>query len=254
MIEEVRNLLNEYTAWLGASNDLRQVGDWIQITTPYLDRHNDSLQIYARREKDYFLLADDNYTIDDLEISGCVLSSPKRQDLLNMTLNGFGVKRSSDGLFVKATIKDFPLKKHNLVQAMLAVNDLFFLAEPAVKSLFYEDVVAWLDSKEVRFTPQVKFTGVSGYDHMFDFVIPKSKSAPERLLRAINRPRRDSAEAFLHAWTDTQHTRPPDAKAYAILNDMGQEVSGGVSDAFFAYDIKPVLWSERENIVNDLAA
>jgi len=31
-----------------------------------------------------------------------------------------------------------------------------------------------------------------------------AQQAPERILRAINRPRRDSAEAFLHAWTDTQ--------------------------------------------------
>jgi hypothetical protein len=58
---------------------------------------------------------------------------------------------------------------------MLAVNDLFYLAEPFVKSLFFEDVVAWMDESEVRYTPKVKFTGVSGYDHLFDFVIPKSR-------------------------------------------------------------------------------
>ena len=45
---------------------------------------------------------------------------------------------------------------------MLAINDLFYLAVPVVASLFYEDVVAWLDLHEIRYTPKVKFTGKSG--------------------------------------------------------------------------------------------
>ncbi len=49
-----------------------------------------------------------------------------------------------------------------------------------VLSLFYEDVVTWLDLHEIRYTPKVKFTGKSGFDHLFDFVIPKSRSSPER--------------------------------------------------------------------------
>lgn len=71
---------------------------------------------------------------------------------------------------------------------MLAVNDMFCLASPTVASVFYEDVVSWLDVCEVRYTPKVKFTGRSGYDHLFDFVIPKSRRHPERIVRAVSRP------------------------------------------------------------------
>lgn len=254
MLSDVQQLLDRYNAWLKESNNLREVGEWIEITTPYLDRHNDQLQIYAKRENNHFILSDDGYTIRDLESSGCTLTTPKRQELLKMTLSGFGVKQSHDELIVTATRENFPLRKHSLIQAMLAVNDLFYLAEPVVKSLFYEDVVAWLDASDVRYTPKVKFTGVSGYDHLFDFVIPKSRRAPERILRAINRPRRDSAEAFLHAWTDTQQIRPPDSQAYAVLNDTARLVPEDVSEAFTAYNIKPVLWSQREEVRDQLAA
>jgi hypothetical protein len=45
---------------------------------------------------------------------------------------------------------------------MLAVNDQFYLAKPIVESLFYEDVVQWLDANDIRYTPSVKFTGISG--------------------------------------------------------------------------------------------
>jgi hypothetical protein len=59
-----------------------------------------------------------------------------------MTLNGFGVKLVDGVMEVRASKDDFPMRKHNLVQAMLAVNDLFYLASPIVSSLFLEDVVA----------------------------------------------------------------------------------------------------------------
>ncbi len=77
-----------------------------------------------------------------------------------------------------------------------------------VESLFFEDVVAWLDMNEIRYTPKAKFTGISGYDHLFDFVIPKSRKQPERMIQAVNRPVRDSAQAFIHAWSDTGKLDP----------------------------------------------
>ena len=194
MIYEIQRLLDDYAAWLRDKTTLRQIDDWVEITTPYLDRHNDCIQIYARKQNSGFVLTDDRYTIGDLEQSGCKLDSPKRQELLRMTLNGFGVRDRHGALEVHASPTDFALRKHNLVQAMLAVNDMFFLATPMVASLFYEDVVSWLDLHEVRYTPNVKFTGKSGYDHVFDFVIPKSRTQPERILKTINRPSRDTAQ------------------------------------------------------------
>lgn len=219
-VAEIQKLMDDYLAWVRDKTTLREVnGSWVEITTPYLDRHNDALQIYARLENGGLLLTDDSYIIHDLEMSGCKLDTGKRQDLLKMTLNGFGVKQNKDALEIHATAENFPMRKHNLIQAMLAVNDLFYLAQPMVASLFLEDVIAWLEENEVRYTPKVKFTGISGYDHLFDFVIPKSRRQPERIVQAINRPTRDTAESFMHKWSDTREVRSPESKAYAVLND-----------------------------------
>jgi len=255
-VAEIEKLLSDYRQWLQEKTTLREVDDtWVEITTPYLDRHNDSLQIYARQENGGFLLSDDSYTIHDLEASGCNLHTDKRQDLLRMTLNGFGVKLDHEALQIHATALTFPLRKHNLIQAMLAVNDLFYLATPIVESLFFEDVIAWLDASHVRYTPKVKFTGISGFDHLFDFVIPKSPGKqPERIVQAINRPTRDTAEAFIYKWSDTREVRPPESKAYAVLNDFEQSISAGVLDAFRNYQIQPVPWSHRGDVVTELAA
>jgi len=116
-------------------------------------------------------------------------------------------------------------------------------------------VIAWLDASGIRYTPKVKFTGISGFDHLFDFVIPKSPGEqPERIVQAINRPTRDTAEAFIYKWSDTREVRPRDSKAYAVLNDFEQSISGGVLDAFRNYQIHPVPWSHRAGVVAELAA
>jgi len=254
MIQDIQRLLDAYHAWLKDKTALRQVQDWVEITTPYLDRHNDYIQIYARKTNSGYVLTDDGYTIQDLEDSGCKLDSHRRQDLLRMTLNGFGVRLNGKALEVHASPENFALRKHNLIQAILAVNDMFYLAQPMVASLFYEDVVAWLDLHDIRYTPKVKFAGKTGYDHLFDFVIPKSRRQPERIVQAINRPNRETAQAVVLAWIDTKEVRSPESRAYAMLNDAEEAVPQGVLDALRNYDVKPVPWSQRESVLEELAA
>ena len=254
MIEDVRSQIDQYLQWLREQTSFRQIGDFVEITTPYLDRHNDCLQIFAKREGNGYVLTDDGHIVEDLEMSGCSIDSPRRQILFKTTLRGFGVQANGKALETRASENDFALRKHNLVQAMLAINDLFYLASPTVASLFNEDVTVWLDSARVRYTPSVKFTGKSGYDHRFDFVIPKSEAKPERVLRVINRPNRDTAQSMIFSWTDIKETRAPDTHAYAILNDSEQAISESTLGAFRNYDVSPVLWSSRRKAQEKLTA
>jgi len=255
MTDEIQSLVDNYMHWLKDKTVLKQVKeDWVEITTPHLDRHNDCLQIYTKKSQNGYLLTDDSYIINDLISSGCAMDSPKRQELLKMTLAGFGVQLDHEQMIIHATTENFSLKKHNIIQAMLAVNDLFYLASPHVASLFYEDVVGWLDLSEVRYTPKVKFTGRSGYDHMFDFVIPKFRDQPERIVQAVGNPKKDSAEALVFKWMDTKETRSENSKLYAVLNDTNNDISQSVLDAMRNYDIEPVPWSGREQAREALAA
>lgn len=252
---EVQSLIEGYWTWLKDKTTLRDLGEgWTEITTPYLDRHNDYLQIYARKEGGRYFLTDDGYILDDLELSGCRIEGGKRETLLKTTLNGFGVQVNNHAIETQATPQTFALRKHNLVQAMLAVNDLFYLASPYTANLFYEDVVAWLDMCNIRYTPKVKFTGTSGYDHSFDFVVPKSSVQPERLIRTVNRPNRDMAQSLAFAWVDTRDARPNDSRAYVILNDQDAPVPGAVNGALLNYDIRGIAWSRRQETVHELAA
>lgn len=227
---------------------------WTEITTPYLDRHNDYVQVYAKPVNGDFLITDDGHTIADLELSGCSLDSPKRRALLTTTLNGFGVRTDGDQLTVRATQRTAPQKVHDLIQAVLAVNDLFFLASPTVASLFVEDVQAWLDESDIRYTPDVRFTGKRGFVQHFDFVIPASSRRPERVLHPVNNPTRQTVQQFILTWLDTREQRPLRSQAYALLNDASGTPAGSLSEALASYDIAAVPWSKRESVREELAA
>lgn len=254
MKDEIQKLMDEYILWLKDKTILRDLnGGWTEITTPHLDRHNDALQIYIRKHENGYLLTDDAYTLTDLANSGCPIDTPKRQELLNMAIRGFGVELDGQQLITHATKENFALKKHSFIQAMLAVDDLFYLSSPYVAGIFYEDVVKWLDNAEIRYTSKIKLSGKSGYDHMFDFVIPKSRKEPERVIQTLNNPKKDSAEALIFKWEDTRETRIEHSTLYAFLNDENV-IAQSVIDALRNYKVVPVLWSESEKYREKLAA
>ncbi|MBP7070177.1 MAG: DUF1828 domain-containing protein [Methanothrix sp.] len=255
MIDEIQELMDEYIGWIRGKSTLRQVdNDWIEISTPYLDRHNDYLQLYVKKLGDgNYLLTDDGYILEDLKLSGCPLESPKRIGLLQTTLNGFGATLNEGTLEVRASRNTFAMRKHKLIQAMLAVNDLFYLASPTIASIFKEDVIGWLDENRIKYTLNAKFTGKSGYDHRFDFVIPRSRVEPERILQAINRPNRNTASLLNYSLLDTIGVRAPDSKVYAIINDVGI-IPPAVTDALGNYDIRTIPWSQRQNSLEALTA
>jgi hypothetical protein len=254
MIKDCQDLVSAYIEWLRQKIKVEEINGICEITTPFLDRHNCHLQIYVKKSDGGLILTDDGCTITDLKLSGCEFTTEKRRQIFHSILNGFGVRLSEDELIVEARPDNFPQKKHNLIQAILSINDLFVMAAPMVSTIFREDVERYLRLNEVRFTPSVNFTGRSGFVHFFDFVIPASKAKPERILRAINRPNRQNITSLIFSWTDTKEIRAPDSTAYGVFNDMEQTVNPDLISALKQYDIKALPWSRRDEYVKELAA
>ena len=255
MPSETQALLDNYLNWLRDRTQFRKLeSGWFEIDTPHLDRHNDYLQIYLQKQGDDYVLTDDGYTLDDLASSGCDVSAGRRQELLTLTLNGFGVKTDGNALYVHANERNFPVKKHNLIQAMLAVDDLFYLSAPNVTHVFAEDVRLQLDEADVRYSRRIKLSGKSGFDHVFDFLIPKSKTHPERLIQTMNAPQKGQIESVVFKWLDTKETRDRGALAYVILNDTKGEISPPHLEALHNYDLKPIMFSKLHAHMEELAA
>ena len=111
MTVEPKVLIDEYLAWLRNRIDFEKIGDAFEITTPFLDRHNDRIQIYVYPHGSGLRLSDDGYTIADLTSSGCGLDTPRQRAMLETMLNGFGVKEKDGTLFVDSSLATIGPKK-----------------------------------------------------------------------------------------------------------------------------------------------
>lgn len=251
---ECQELIDEYLQWLKEGLSASVVSDACELTTPFLDRHNDHLQIYAKRVNSQITLTDDGYIYSDLLASGLEFNTPKRREALQATLNGFGVRLDDrNQLVLEASPRNLGQKVHSLIQAMVGVNDMFLMAQTRVATFFFEDVKSFLDAHEVRYIDRVKISGISGFDHAIDFLIPKSANRPERLLQTINVPSKSTVTNYLFTLTDTREARGPDSEAYVFLNDEDQTVGAGTIEALEAYNVVPAYWTRREEYVEALA-
>ncbi len=246
---ECLKLAQEYANWLKEDIKAVNAGDVCILTVPFLDRHRDYLQIYVRPAENGLILSDDGYVLRDLSISGLTLDTERRQEALHQILRSFGVTLNGDELQLVATNGDFPQKKHNLVQAMLAVGDLIYLAQETVATLFKEDVEKYLRSRRIPIGVDVKLTGSSGFNHSFDFLIGSIGEQPERYIKAIGTPSRENVVDLMFSWQDLHDVRPRNARAYAFLNDQERRINETLVVALSKYNIEAIRWSERESKV-----
>ena len=255
IVDDVKRLLDDYWKWLRDSTVLKADGnDWAVITTPFLDRHNDFLEIYVRRDGDGFLLTDTGAVIQDLEMSGCPVIKTRKEKLLR-TVRGFGVSLDKDdALCVHCTSQDFGQKKHALVQAMLSVDDLFYIVESGkLTPILTTEVSDWLTSKRIRNAPEVSIPGRSGLMFKMDFLIPASDKAPERILKVYNSLSTNNAKMAMLAKVETESARPVLSKYFAVTNDS-REPNPEVASALNSYDISILPWHRRDDFIEELSA
>lgn len=142
---EANKFIDLYLKWLKENITTKNLeNNVLEVTTPFLDRHNDYIQVYVYKNGNRIILTDDGYTINDLEMSGFEFNTNKRKEILNTILNGFGVKVENGQLIAECNDNNFPIIKHNLIQAILSINDMFVLARNNILSIFSEDVERFL--------------------------------------------------------------------------------------------------------------
>jgi hypothetical protein len=259
LIDEVKRDLNSYWEWLRDNTELKSVDkEWVVITTPFLNRHNDALEIFVRKEGEKYLLTDGGEIIKDLEMCGCEINK-SRSVSLEVMLNGYGVKLddNKESLILHASKEDFGKKKLRLLEAMMSVDDLFYTVSPSsLKGLFTNTVSSWLKKSKIRHIENVDFMGKSGYTHKIDFVIASYENEPERCIKSINSPNKENVQLMLFSWTDTIAARPVKSKLYAVMND-----EKGIPDSvitaiekYAEYSVTPFIWSQREMYLKELSA
>lgn len=247
-ILDIQKLIDDYTTWLRKEIRFEKVGEYYEISTPFLDNSNDHIQFYVRLEGDTIHFTDDGFTLNQLMISGFQINANRKKVLCNI-LKQYGVELSGDAITTKADIKNFPQKKHMYIQAIMKVDDLFMTARSKNTSSFLEDIQNFFSQRDIFYSDNVQFTGTSGFFHNYEFLMQRSKNKPERLCRIMNTPNKNNLSNILFAWSDTKPSRRDDSQLVVLLNDSNT-VSRGVEEAFANYEAKVVKWSEKDKSEN----
>lgn len=249
-----KSIIKEYVDWIKMNSFTRQVddGNYCVITTPFLDRHNDHIDIYVSKNTEGgYLLTDDGETIADLESTGVFINTQKRRQILDLTLKGFGVDTDGDDLYVIAKDNnELPKKKQALIQAILSVNDMYMMSQENVSSFFKEDVFNFLNAQQASFVPNVKVTGKTGYDHVIDFILPRSNRNPERLIKVIDKVTRNQVSSTIFAHIDVSSAGTREGSKWIVMyNNEHANLSDEAEKAFKQYGIGYVSWEERVELL-----
>lgn len=242
---DIQKMIDDYAAWIKSEITFDKIGDYYEITTPYLDNSNDYLQIYVRQDHDELYFTDDGATLNRLEMNGFNLS-PTRRATLTRIVGQFGVKLEGSELVKTAPAPMFAQTKHSFVQAILRVDDVFNYVRPRETSLFLDEVCEFFAEKEIFYADNAGFPGKSGLIHYYDFLFQRSKTKPERLCQTVNTPNRTNVSNTLFSWYDTKPSRKSDSQLIVILNDR-RSIASGIQEAIRNYDAEVILWSDRNS-------
>ena len=241
-------MIGEYTAWLRKEITTAVYGEYTELTIPYLDRFNDYLQMYAKLNSDGTIsLTDDGYIIGSLISSGITFKKgSNREKQLQKIAAKYNVTVTGEDITTIATSNDFPQKKHMMVQAMLAIDDLFVISPEAVKDYFLEDIEAFFKANNIFYSTDFSLLGKSGTIYTYDFHLQRTKEKPERFCKGFNKLNMAKRDLTMFNWMDTQEKRGVTSELLVIYNDTNA-VSNDVLTGFFNYGIKSVPFSRRQN-------
>lgn len=249
---DIQKYIDSYAEWLKNEITFTKIGEYYEITTPFLDTDNDYIQFYVKQDNEELYFTDDGFTINALEATGFSITSNRKKQLL-IILNQYGVQMNKKELFLKAPAKQFAQKKHAFIQCLMHVSDMYMTARSKVSSYFLDDIQMFFQENDIFCLENVQFTGKSGYSHNYDFAIQRSKYKPERLCLAINNPSKTTMGNALFAWEDTKPSRKSDTKLIVLLNDTNG-ISKGIEDGFDNYNVDSIRWSQRSQKLDLLTA
>ena len=254
---EIQQMINNYTAWLKKEITTAAFGEYVEITTPYLDRFNDYMQIYIKQNEDGSItMTDDGYIIGSLISSGMAFrKGANRQKMLDKISKNFGVSIANEEITTTATIHNFPQKKHMMVQAMLAVDDMFIASPENVAELFLEDIETYFLANDIFYSKDFSLLGKTGALYTYDFHLQRTKNKPERFCKGFNKLNQSKRDLTLFNWIDTQDKRGNTSELIVLYND-DNSVANEVLTGFDNYGIRTVPFSKRQepSILNIFAA
>ena len=244
----IKKMIDDYTSWIKKEISVATFGEYTELTVPFVDRFNHYLQIYVKQNNDGTIeITDDGYIINNLITSGISFKkNSSRYKALHKIAKNFNVSIIEEEITTTATEKSFPIKKHMIVQAMLAIDDLFVITPSRIKDMFADDIATHLDANDIFYSRDFSLLGKTETIYTYDFHIQRTQNKPERFCNGINKLDLSKRDLTLQRWQDTQEKRGTSSELIVIYND-DNKVSNDILKGFHNYGIKTIPFSEMQN-------
>lgn len=119
----VEKLLSNHRVWFGEFCEVKHYRhEWWLITTPFLDYHNDCLEVEFMHHTSGLIQLISNDAIDVIDDSPPAMDKIYRE--IDPILAGLAVYRYGKQLTVSANFKEFPEKFNRFIQAVIAANTI----------------------------------------------------------------------------------------------------------------------------------
>ncbi len=145
-------VFQRYWDWFRKFSEVNTYKDGVcEITLPLLNRRRSCIKIFATQTDSGALLSDYGETIGDLRFSGFDIDTKTRREQLYSILRSFGVTLvGQDELQILTSEEKLPDYMNELLQCMLTVDLMIYMAPHTVSRLHEEDTRAMRKSEKER--------------------------------------------------------------------------------------------------------
>lgn len=256
-MELIEQKMNEYFNWLKQSYKYKKMDSSTEITTPFRNHLNDYIRIYVDFLPDKsIILSDDGLTLNELKMANINTKTKARNRIIQSILNQFNLSLKDDEIIAHVKNESFAQSKHDLIQDILKIYDLTITSKNNVSSLFYEDVFNFLYEEELAGTAEVSVSGESGIKYSIDYILPETKSKPEKLINFANNLDFNKVTNDVYMYRDVKTNRPSrnnqTPRMFIIANDVDHPINDKARYAAEHENLLILHWSDKEKIISTL--
>ena len=126
-LESANEIIEQYLKTLKVNITSKEIGDVLELTTPFLDHSNDGIQVYISKINGMYKVSDGGDTIRELRAFG--IDIEKLQKIIRNVLSGFGVTIKDDELFILSDRVVVGSSIHLLIQAIITIGGIIKMWE-----------------------------------------------------------------------------------------------------------------------------
>ena len=240
------NLKQIYLNWINKCNYTDLKNEWIEIKTPFTDFTGSYIYLFAKEIDGKYYLTDYGNILNELDMHNIQIKG-QRKDLLNKILlsQKCEIGKNNDICIKFSNIENFPKYKHQLIQAIINISDLFLTSKSNIENLFLFDVIDFLDKQEISYSSRpYSLQGKSELTNNFDLNIGqiRKRNIPTLHTRIINRLTDNSMKSILFATTDLYLDK--NEKIATIINDIDNKIDNKKADVLRKSNIEVIFWND----------